>query len=171
MKVKEVRYLTDGQNSMEVVVYESGFPDVSVQNLWCAPEREILYAIAEAFDTDIISEHEPEYWGFDTKEEWDRWNEQKSREHQESFHNELLKYLRGESNNIRPGTIGMILAEIAKKLADKDPALLLPTNKVKLRKEIDTIYDREHAVKITLSPADIAAAVMLATHKDDLPRA
>jgi hypothetical protein len=135
------------------------------------PERGILHAIAEAFDTGIVSEHEPEYWGFDTQEEWDRWNEQTSREHKESFHNELLKYLRGESNDIRPGTIGMIKAKIAKKLADKDPALLLPTNKDKLRKEIDTIFDRGHTVKVTLSPADIAAAVMLVTHEDDLPRA
>jgi hypothetical protein len=82
-----------------------------------------------------------------------------------------LKYLRGEPNDIRPGTVGMIWAEIAKKLADKDPGLLLPTNKDKLRKGIDTIYDREHAVIVTLGPADIAAAEMLITHEDDLPRA
>jgi hypothetical protein len=66
MKVKEVRYLTDGRNSMEVVVYENGVPDLTVRNLWCAPEREIFHAIAEAFDTGIVSEHEPQYWGFDT---------------------------------------------------------------------------------------------------------
>jgi hypothetical protein len=64
----------------------------------------------------------------------------------------------------------MIRAEIAKKLVDKEPALLLLTNKDKLRKEIDTIYDREHAVIVTLGPADIAAAEMLVNHKDDLPR-
>ena len=71
MKVKEVRYLTDGQNSMEVVIYENGVACINVRNLWCAPEREILHAIAEAFETDIVSEHQPEYWGFDTQEEWD----------------------------------------------------------------------------------------------------
>jgi hypothetical protein len=65
----------------------------------------------------------------------------------------------------------MIWAEIAKKLVDKEPALLLLTNKDKLRKEIDIIYDREHAVIVTLGPADIAAVEMLVTHKDDLPRA
>ena len=32
------------------------------------------------------------------------------------FHDELLKYLRGEPNDIRPGTIGMIRAEIARML-------------------------------------------------------
>jgi hypothetical protein len=131
----------------------------------------ILTAIAEACDTDIVSEYEPEFWGFETQEEWDRWNEQASREAENRFHNELLKYLRGEPSDIRPGTIGMIWAEIAKKLADKDPGLLLPTNKDKLQKEIETIYDREHAVMVTLGPEDIAAAEMRITHEDDLPRA
>ena len=65
----------------------------------------------------------------------------------------------------------MIWAEIAKKLTEKDPALLLPTNKDKLRTEIHTVYDREHAVKVTLSPAEVAAAKMRVTHDDDLPRA
>jgi hypothetical protein len=58
LKVKEVRYLTDGRNSMKVAVYENGVACIDVRNLWCAPEREILHAIAEAFDTDIVSEHE-----------------------------------------------------------------------------------------------------------------
>ena len=47
----------------------------------------------------------------------------------------------------------------------------MPTNKDKLRKAIDIIYDREHAVKGTLDAAEIAAAVMHVTHEDDLPRA
>ena len=38
-----------------------------------------FHAIAEAFDTGIVSEHEPQFWGFDTQEEWVVWNEQRSR--------------------------------------------------------------------------------------------
>ena len=171
LKVKEVRYLTDGSYSMEVVVYESGFADIIVRNLWCAPEKEIFHAIAEAFDTEIVIEGQPEFYGFDTQEEWDAWNEQESRQAEESFHDELLKYLRGEPSDIRPRTIGMIKAEIAKKLADKEPALLLLTNKDKFRKEIDTIYDREHTVKVTLSPEQVAGADLSLTHEDDLPQA
>jgi hypothetical protein len=34
------------------------------------PQR-ILCAIADQFDVDIVSEHEPQYWGFDTEEEWE----------------------------------------------------------------------------------------------------
>jgi hypothetical protein len=165
------RCLTDGNNYVWVSIRDDGFVGPITRFRPGGAPGKILNAIAEAFDTDIVSEYEPQYWGFDTQEEWDEWNEQMSRETEEIFHDELSKYLRGEPNDIRHGTIGMIKAEIAKKLADKEPALLLLTNKDELRKEIDTIYDREHTVIVTLSPADIAAAEMLVTHEDDLPRA
>ena len=171
IKVKEVRYLTDGQNSMEVVIYENGVACINVRNLWCAPEREILHAIAEAFETDIVSEHQPEYWGFDTQEEWDADEKRIHEEHERQFHAKLLKHLRGEPTDIQPGTIGMMKAEIAKSLVEKDPSFMETANRDKLMGEIDAIYDREHTVIVTLSPADIAAAVMLVTHEDDLPRA
>ena len=90
---------------------------------------------------------------------------------EEEFHIELLKYLRGEPNDIRPGTIGMCQAEIARTLVEKDPSLLLSANKDKLRNETQSIYDREHAVIVTLSPQDMALARMLSTPEDDLPRA
>ena len=171
MKVREVRYLTDGRNSMEVVVYENGVPDLRARNLWCAPEKGIFRAIAEAFDTDIVTEHQPEFWGFDTQEQWDRWNEQRSREDDESFYLEVFKYLRGESHGVGPTTIGMIEAKIAKEIVEKDPTLLLPTNKDQLLSEIDRIYNHGHTVEITLSPAEIAAATLSVTHEDDLSRA
>ena len=153
MKVKEVRYLTDGRNRMEVVVYENGVPDVTVRNLWCAPEKEIFHAIAEAFDSDIVTEHQPEFWGFDTQEDWDAWMAQRSKEAKDRFHAELVKYLLGEPNDIRPGTVGMIKAEIAKKLAEKDPTVLLPGNKDNFLNELQTIYDREHMVEDAITPS------------------
>jgi hypothetical protein len=39
MKVREVRYLTDGTNSMEVVVRQNGRAWPEVRNLWCAPRK------------------------------------------------------------------------------------------------------------------------------------
>jgi hypothetical protein len=53
---------------MEVLVWQNGDAYLDVRNLWCAPEKEIFHAIAEAFDTEIVTEHQPEYWGFDTQE-------------------------------------------------------------------------------------------------------
>jgi hypothetical protein len=47
----------------------------------------------------------------------------------------------------------------------------LPANRDKLRKEIQSIYDRDHTIIVKLEPQDIALAQMLATHEDDLPQA
>ena len=75
MEVKEVRYLSDGSASMKVIVWENGYASLNVRNFWCAPEKEIFHAVAEAFDADIVTEHQPEYWGFATQEEWDAWRD------------------------------------------------------------------------------------------------
>ena len=116
------------------------------------------------------SEYEPQFWGFDTQEEWDACQDQIAREHDEKFHAELLRYVRGEPNDIRPGTIGMLQAEIARRLAQQDPTLLLPANEERFRREIQETYDGEHSVKVTLDPQEIAFARLIVTHEDDLPR-
>jgi hypothetical protein len=131
------RCLTDGCNYLWVFIGDDGF--VSNFHRWMPngdPEK-ILKAIAEVFDTNIVSEYEPQYWGFETQEEWDACMERMSREYEEKFHVELLKYCRGEPNDIEPGTNGELDAEIAKKLSDKDPSLLLPENKNKLASQIE----------------------------------
>jgi hypothetical protein len=165
------KILTDGSNYLHVYSKEKGLVSSFSRYMPNGNPGQILTAISDEFDVDIVSEYEPQFWGFDTQEEWDAAMEGLSRECEERFHLELLKYLRGEPNDIRPGTNGMIEAEIAKKLIENDPALLLPINKDKLRNEIKSIYDREHAVKVTLGPKDLALVRMLSTDEDDLPRA
>ena len=167
---ESLRSLTDGRNYVWVDIDDDGFVDCISRYGWNAPGK-ILNAVADIFDTDIVSEYEPQFWGFDTQEEWDACMEKMSKEAEEKFHVELLKYLRGEPNDIGPGTIGMLEAEIAKTLVEKDPSLLLPINKDKLRNDVRSIYDREHAVKVTLGPKDLALVRMLSTDEDDLPRA
>jgi hypothetical protein len=57
---------------MEVFVYEDSAPLLLVEDLSSAPEKEIFHAIAKAFDTKIVTEDQPEcwgYWGFLTPEE------------------------------------------------------------------------------------------------------
>jgi hypothetical protein len=158
MEVKEVRYLTDGRNSMQVVVCENGVLDLTVRNLWCAPEKEIFHAIAEAFDTDIVTEHQPEFWGFETQEQWDAHEKRIYEEDKQHFHSELLKHLRGEPADIAPGTIGMMHAEIAKSLVEKDPSLMEPENRDKLMGETAAIYDRDYTIKVMLTPEEVAEA-------------
>lgn len=135
--------------------------------------RKILNALAEAFDTDIVSEYEPQFWGFETQEEWDAAMEKLARESDDEFYMDFLKYLRGEPHErIQPGTLGMSMAEDGKRFVEADPSLLLPENKDKVLKMMwDSLYEGDLVVKGTLSPKDIALVKMIATQEDDLPRA
>ena len=91
-------------------------------------------------------------------------------QHRNEFYIDVCAYVRGEPNDIRLGTIGATKAKIAKTLVEKDTTLLEPDNKDKLLAEMEAIYDRDHAVVVTLGPEDLAFAQMLATHEDDLPQ-
>ena len=152
---KNSRCLTDGRNYLWVYINDDGFVACLTRYAGNAPGK-ILDAIADTFDTDIVSEHEPQFWGFNTEEEWNAYQEQIAKEQADAFHIELLKYLRGEASDIKRGTVGMLHAKIAKRLVKNDPSLMLPKNKGKLRKKIDSIYERDHAVRVTLSPREIA---------------
>ena len=164
------RCLTDGRNYMWVYIDDEGYI-VDLTRYAGNAAGKILSAVADAFDTEIVSEYEHQYWGFDTKEEWDTWMAEMAKESEEKFHIELLKYLKGEANEIRPGTNRMAMAEIAKTLVENDPSLLLPENKDKLHNEVVSIWRRDCCVTVTLTPQDIARAQMIAADEDDLPRA
>lgn len=118
-----------------------------------------------------MSEYEPQFWGFDTQEEWDAFQHEIAKKGEEEFHRELLKHLRGEPNDIKLGTIGMLMAQIAEKLVADDPELLMPINKDKLHELIHWIYNRDHAITVKLSDEEIAAAQPMVTHEGDLPSA
>jgi hypothetical protein len=160
------RCLTDGRNYLWVYIDDNGFVACMSRYGGNAPGK-ILKALAEAFDTDIVSEYEPQFYGFETQEEFDTAMEKLAREGDDKFYMDFLKYLRGEPHGIVPGTNGMLWAETGKKLTEKDPSLLLPENKDKLLKEMESI----NRVTIVLSPEQIALANLIATHEDDLPSA
>jgi hypothetical protein len=165
------RMLTDSRNFLWLYVDDAGFVSCLTRYMPNGAPGKILSAIADAFDTEIVSQYEPQFWGFDTHEEWDAWQLEIAKEHEERFHNDIVKFSQGEPNDIRPGTIGMIQAQVAKKLVEGDPTLLLPANKERFRAAIQSTYDREHTVFVKLSPEDLAAAKMRVTHEDDLSRA
>ena len=166
---ERTRCLTDGRYYLWVYITEDGLVDEICTRGGNAPGK-ILSAIAESFETQIFSEYEPQFWGYDTQEEWDAARQKIADQHRDEFYVNVCAYVRGEPNNLRPGTIGEKEAQIAKKLVEKDPALLQPENKEKLLVEMRAIYDRDHAVWIHLSPEDVAFTQMLATHEDDLPQ-
>ncbi len=62
--------LTDGRNYVWAYSDDNGF--LSVLTVYAGnASAGILVALSEAFGTKIYSENEPQYWGFDTQEEWD----------------------------------------------------------------------------------------------------
>ncbi len=164
------RCLSDGRNFVWVYIGDDGNV-ASLSRYGCNAPGRILASIAEAFDTQIVSEYQPQFWGFDTQQEWDAYLEKIKNEHKELFYLEILKHLRGAANDIKPGTIGMIQAQIASRIVANEPELMLVQNKDRLLSAIDEIYEREHVVQVTLSEADIAAARMAITDEDDLPQA
>ncbi|MBR0719389.1 hypothetical protein [Bradyrhizobium liaoningense] len=164
------RCLTDGRNYLWVSIADDGLVAELTRYGANAPSN-ILRAIAETFDTDIFSEHEPQFWGYSTREEWDAAMEDVARRNRDEFYIDVCAYVRGEVHKITPGTIGEIEAKIAKSLVEKDAALLQPENKDRLMAEMETIYHRDHSTVVTLGPEDLALSKMLGTHEDDLPQA
>ena len=45
------------------------------------------------------TEHEPQFWGFDTNEEWEEWLKEIGREGDEKYYIELLRDLHGEPHD------------------------------------------------------------------------
>jgi hypothetical protein len=80
------------------------------------------------FDVDIVSEHEPQYWGFETQEEWEAAMEKMGEEDDRSFFKDVVRFVQGEQHGISPGTIGMQMAEVAKVLIAQTPSFWMKTN-------------------------------------------
>ena len=131
--------LTDGRNFLwvhfdaegQVTSFTRYYPNGAPQGL--------LRAIAEAFDVEIASEHDPRFWGFETQAEWDSSWAALAEQQEREFYDEVVKFIRGEPNNIGPGTVGMIEAEIAKRLVAESPDLLAAENRPALIKAVKTI--------------------------------
>lgn len=82
------RCLTDGQNYLWVIGGED--PDTPViRRSGGNATGNIFWAIIEVFDTDIISEYEPLFWGFETWEEYDRALEPIHAEHEAELHTQI----------------------------------------------------------------------------------
>jgi hypothetical protein len=165
------RCLTDGRNYLWVYIDERGNISDLVRYAPNGAPGKIMNAIGQVFETYIASEYEAKYWGFDTEEEWEAFQEKLSKEGRDEFYVDLMKFLRNEPHDIRPGTNRMIMADIANTLVEKDPSLLNPENREKLLAKIDEVFLGEHAIQVKLTPEDIAAAEMRVTHEDDLPQA
>ena len=167
---EDARWLTDGNNYLQVHRGEQNEVGRITRHGANAPGN-ILRSIAEMFDVDIFSEYEPQYWGFETEEEWNAALEEMAQRERDEFYKELMKYIRDEPNSIVPGRIGELMAKIAKELVAESPELGEITHKCELLEQIDRIYEERHAVRVELTPEDIEFVKLLATHEEDLPKA
>jgi len=132
------RLLTDGSNSLWI--YGDTVIDVATRYGLANFPGQILDAIGESFDTIIYSEHEPQYWGFETVEEWERvWDEMHKQKRAETYL-EIMNYVNGLPTNIEPGTAAMSWAEIAQELIAESPTLLSPDHQEELMQEICDRY-------------------------------
>ena len=123
------------------------------------------------FEVDIVSEHEPQYWGFETQEEWDRWLEEINRQGREKSYCEMIAYSEGKETTYRPGTNGFVSLEIAKRLINENPSLRSPDKKDELLGLVEKLSISEHCVTVQLDAKDMHLVKMIATHEDDLPQA
>jgi hypothetical protein len=165
---ERTRYLVGCDGFLQVHRQENG--TCTFTRRGCVPWS-IFDAIAEEFKVELVSEHDHRYWGFATEEEWDNWHKQGNKKAEDEKHDNILKYLRGEPNGVLPGTCWMIQAEIAKNIVAVDPSLIAPEQRDALFEAVRAIYDRDHTVTITLTEQDLAAADMMASRTDDLPKA
>jgi hypothetical protein len=151
---KDRRCLTDGTNYLWVWSH-NGYAATSFTRYGGNAVNHILSSIFEEFDTNIYSEYQCQYWGFNSDEEWTDWMNEQSKSDNDKFYEEIVRFVTEQGCDFKTGTIGMIKAEIAKKLVSRSPELLLMANRDRLMDDIENSYNSEHAVSISLSQEEI----------------
>jgi hypothetical protein len=104
---------------------------------------DILTEIAETLDAKIVSKCKSQYWGFETEEEWETFQKAREKKRQDELYDNMVKFIRGESNTLTPNTIETAQAEIAKRLVAKSPSLLHAYRQLDLMKAVETIHGWE----------------------------
>lgn len=125
------RCLTDGESFLWVGV-DSARSSVGFTRYGSNTVGGILSAVSEVFDTEIAGEHDPEFWGFKTQEEWDVYMLEDEENEEDKFYAEMMKLLRGEPNDLADDTDTMRKAKIAKTLVTRRPFLASPDKKWQL---------------------------------------
>jgi hypothetical protein len=150
------RYLLGSDGVLEAYQNDDGTSSFSRRSFTPVP-RTVIDALTEEFGIELVSEHDHRYWGFANEKDWTDWQAQLAKEDEDNFYKDLCHYVRGEPNDLRPGTVGLKKAEIAKALVASDESLMAPTNRHLLLEAVEAIYDRDHTVRVTVTNKDLAA--------------
>ena len=151
------RCLTDGSNILcvcedELVGIMTGYGQFD-------SKEKILTAISVVFDTNIFSEHQPQFWGFDTDEEWEESLNVDNEKLTADLYIEVMKYVRGEPHNIDPTTDGIELANIAKRLIAEKPDLASPDREAELMEETIKIHIEHYIARKSMTVEDLKAVI------------
>ena len=147
---KDDRVLIDGKNYLWVWPSANGQYVGSYTRFNSNNPNHILRAIARIFDTEIVSENEPQYWGFETWEEYAAYEEKREKERRDKFYEQILKHVRGEKIEYESGRYQRAVLDIAKKLIAANADLTSPDKKDELLQAVKEIYARDHTMKIPL---------------------
>jgi hypothetical protein len=140
--------LTDGRNFLWAYCDEKSLVSTFTRYMTNGDPEFILDAIRDEFDVDIVSEYEPDYWGFATKEEWDaamRNFDKKLQQDEQHFWNEVVRYAKGETAELEQSrysdSVATEMAQIAKNLISESPDLLAEDKRPNL---IKAVHEKHH---------------------------
>src|SRR5438094_3621550 len=86
--------VTDGRNFLWAYFDVEGLVTSFTSYMPNGSPHVFLREIAATFEVEIVSEHDPRFWGYETQAEWDAsWETLVERQEQE-FSNELMKFVR-----------------------------------------------------------------------------
>jgi hypothetical protein len=139
----DVKSLTDGENYLTVFADDDGnLSLMTASALLVNNPYAILAAIAEVFATEIVSEYDHQFWGYDTAEEWEAAMAALDKQAADRFYDGMIEYLKGGPNPYvdNPGCIGGRQVQIAKELVADDPDLMAPENRDRLLAAVEAAY-------------------------------
>lgn len=144
------RCLTDGSNYFWAYVAENG-EVAGFARFGLNDPSTIIDAISATFEVDIVDEHEPQYFGYESQEEWDEALEKEEREEEEQFQEDVLNYLHAKPNGLVPETLGMEMAEAIRRKVEETPSLLALENRADLRDLISAVHNIDQAYGVRLT--------------------
>lgn len=124
----------------------------------------ILNAITDTFDTRLISEFDPQFWGFETDDEWEYARDEYGKEGRGETYIEIMNFVSDKTNDIKPGTTCMAQANIAKSLIAGNPILASPDQESTLMELIDREYMENPSARIALNEDDIVLVKKSTAH-------
>jgi hypothetical protein len=151
----DVKSLTDGENYLTVFADDDGnLSLMKASALLVNNPYAILATIAEVFATDIVSEYDHQFWGYDTAEEWEATMAALEKQAADRFYDGMIEYLKGGPDPYvdNPGCIGDREVQIAKELVADDPDLVAPENRDRLLAAVEAAYEKIDSTRARRAP-------------------